>query len=232
MTEPTRITLAGTLLGARLTLPVLPGTVVFAAVFGTVAAQKGLSFLETLLINSVVFAGASQFVAMEVYAAPLTLAGLLAMVGVTAAVNLRMLLIGASLRPWLGTVPGLHTYPALFLLTDINWLIALRHYNEGGRDWGVYLGSGLAIWVVWSASVVPGYFLGALLADPGRYGLDLVMPAFFTALLVPLWKGRRQTVSWGLAGVVAWGTWATFGGYWGILTGALAGALAGAFVDD
>ncbi|TWI87521.1 putative branched-subunit amino acid permease [Roseibium hamelinense] len=213
-------------------LPALPGTVVFGAVFGTVAAQKGLTILETVLINSFVFAGASQFVAMEVYKDPVTWAVLLAMVGVTAAVNMRMLLIGASLRPWLGQVPASRTYPSLFFLTDLNWLIALREYDKGERDWGIYLGSGLFMWVTWSVSVVPGYFLGSLVSDPQKWGLDIVMPAFFVALLVPLWQGRRQTISWGLAGVVAVLTWQAFGGYWGILTGAIIGAFAGAYLDD
>ncbi|WP_305988062.1 AzlC family ABC transporter permease [Roseibium sp. MMSF_3544] len=226
------LSLSGCVQGALMCIPVFPGIIVFGAVFGTVAAQKGLSFLETLLMNSIVFAGASQFVAMEIYSEPLDRATLIAMVGVTAAVNMRMLLIGASLRPWLGTVPGYKTYPALFFLTDLNWLLALSQYEKGARDWGIYLGSGLIIWAVWSLSVIPGYFAGSLISDPKAFGLDVILPAFFVALLVPLWKGKRQTVSWLAAGAVAWVTWALFGGYWGIFTGAIAGAFAGAYFDE
>jgi predicted branched-subunit amino acid permease len=106
------------------------------AVFGTVAAQKGLTFLETIMINSLVFAGASQFVAMEVYSEPLTWGSLIAMVGVTAAVNMRMLLIGASLRPWLGQVPGYKTYPSLFFpdrsqLADFSFGVREGHPGLG-----------------------------------------------------------------------------------------------------
>lgn len=224
--------LAGCIKGAVLCIPIVPGVFALGAVFGTVAAQKGLTLLETMLINSLVFAGASQFVAMEVYKAPLTWGTLIAMVGVTAAVNMRMLLIGASLRPWLGALPGYKTYPALSLLTDINWLLSLKEYDKGTRDWGVYLGSGLALWAIWSVSVIPGYFAGSLIADPRAFGLDVVLPAFFAALLVPLWKGKRQTVSWLIAGGVATATWLVLGGYWSIFTGAIAGAMAGAFLDD
>jgi predicted branched-subunit amino acid permease len=233
MTETkTFLTREGCLRGALLCVPVLPGIIAFGAVFGTVAAQKGLTFAETLMINSLVYAGASQFVAMEVYTDPLTWGSLIAMVGVAAAVNMRMLLIGASLRPWLGSLPANHTYPALFLLTDINWLLALKEYNAGERDWGIYLGSGIFTWTVWGLSVIPGYFVGSLVSDSQKWGLDVVMPAFFIALLVPLWKGKRQTVSWAVAGVVAVLTWYLAGGYWGILTGAVAGAFSGAYLDD
>jgi len=210
----------------------MPGTIAFGAVFGTVCAQKGLSFFETILINSFVFAGASQFVAMEVYQAQLTFGVVLAMIGVVAAVNMRMLLIGASLRPWLGQVPGRQTYPALYFLTDINWLVSLREYDKGERDWGIYLGSGLFTWAVWSLAVIPGYLAGSQVADPAKWGLDVILPAYFIALLVPLWKGKRQTVSWFVAGAVALATWYGVGGYWGILTGAVSGALTGAYIDE
>ncbi|CTQ61113.1 Inner membrane protein YgaZ [Roseibium album] len=226
------LSLRGCVQGALMCIPVFPGIIVFGAVFGTVAAQKGLSFLEALLMNSIVFAGASQFVAMEIYSDPLDRPTLIAMVGITAAINMRMLLIGASLRPWLGQVPGYKTYPALFFLTDLNWLLTLSQYEKGTRDWGIYLGSGLIVWAVWSLSVIPGYFAGSLISDPKTFGLDLVLPAFFAALLVPLWKGKRQTVSWLIAGGVAWATWVLFGGYWSIFTGAVAGAFAGAYLDD
>ncbi|MHA7774359.1 AzlC family ABC transporter permease [Roseibium sp. M-1] len=226
------LSLQGCARGATMCIPVSPGIIALGLVFGTVAAQKGLSFLETVLMNSLVFAGASQFVAMEVYGDPLTLGIVVAMIGVTAAVNMRMLLIGASLRPWLGQVPASQTYPALFLLTDLNWLLALSEYNKGTRDWGIYLGSGLFTWATWSLAVIPGYFAGSLVSDPKVFGLDVVLPAFFAALLVPLWKGRRQTVSWLVAGGVAALTWYLFGGYWSIFTGAIAGAFAGAYLDD
>ena len=226
------LSLQGCVRGATICIPVMPGIIAVGMVFGTVAAQKGLTFLETILINSLVFAGASQFVAMEVYGDPLTLGLVVAMIGVTAAVNMRMVLIGASLRPWLGQVPAWQTYPSLFVLTDLNWLLALAEYNKGTRDWGIYLGSGLLTWALWSLSVIPGYFAGSLVSDPKVFGLDVVLPAFFAALLVPLWKGKRQTVSWLVAGGVAALTWYLVGGYWSIFTGAIAGAFAGAYLDD
>ncbi|MFD1695372.1 AzlC family ABC transporter permease [Roseibium aestuarii] len=230
--SPVTITPAGILLGARLSLTIIPGSVALGSVFGMVAAQKGLTLLETVMMQSFVFAGASQFVAMEVYRDPLNWGLVLAMTGVVAAVNMRMLLVGASLRPWLGGQPAWQVYPTLFFLTDINWLLAMRHHQDGHRDWGVLFGSGLMIWVVWSLAVLPGYFFGALIEDPQAWGLDVVLPAFFAALLVPLWKGKRQTLGWIIAGAVATLTWELLGGYWGVLTGAVAGAVAGAYFHD
>ena len=226
------LTLAGMALGARLALPLLPGVITFAAALGAFAAQKGLSLAEITLMNLIVYAGASQFVALEVWRDPLDIPLILAMVGVAGAVNLRMILIGASLRPWFSSLPPLQVYPALGIITDPGWLLSLRYYGEGGRDWGVYLGSALLLYVTWVVATVPGYVLGALVAQPEAWALDLVMPAFFTALLVPLWKGRKQAAPWGAAAIVSVATWQLAGGYWFVISGALAGALVGAFNDE
>ena len=43
-----------------------------------------------------------------------------------------MLLMGASLRPWLAPLPSWQSYPMLHLVTDPGWLIALR-YLRGRR---------------------------------------------------------------------------------------------------
>ena len=53
--------------GAWRSVPLIPGTIVFSMVFGTIAAQKGLTLTDTMLMNAIVFAGSSQFVAIEVW---------------------------------------------------------------------------------------------------------------------------------------------------------------------
>lgn len=226
------LTFAGMAHGARMTLPLLPGVVSYAAALGAFAAQKGLSLAEITVMNLIVYAGASQFVALELWRDPLSWPIIGAMAGVAAAVNLRMILIGASLRPGFAHIPAWQIYPALGIVTDPGWLMALRYQREGGTDWGVYLGAALLLYVVWIVGSVPGHVLGALVADPEAWALDLVMPAFFMALLVPLWKGRAQALPWGVAAVVSILTWQIFGGYWFIVAGSMAGAIAGAFADE
>ena len=55
--------------------------------FGTIAAQKGLTLTDTVLMNALVFPGAAQFVAIEVWNNPLTLGTVLSLVTITAIVN-------------------------------------------------------------------------------------------------------------------------------------------------
>src|SRR3546814_9209297 len=53
--------------GAFTILPLLVAVAPFGLLLGTLAAQKGLSPLETALMGATVFAGASQFVAVEIW---------------------------------------------------------------------------------------------------------------------------------------------------------------------
>jgi len=148
---------------------------------------------------------------------------LLTIVTVTAVINARLVLLGATLQPWLRNEPLARTALNLFLVTDAGWIIATRYHNEGGRDVGVLLGTGLALWLVWFLASLTGYFAGALVPEPKRFGLDFVMPIYFGAMLVPLWKGVGPALSWLAAGMVALAVHALVPGYAFIIAGALAG---------
>jgi 4-azaleucine resistance transporter AzlC len=223
---------AGVNLGLRLIAPVLPIQIMFGLAFGALAAQKGLSLFDATMMSLLVFAGASQFVAMEIWAEPLTFAAIVTLTLVTAMVNMRFFLMSASLRPWLGPLPAWQSYSTLATLTDPGWIAAMRYRAEGGGDAAVFLAGGLAMWVLWIVSTVPGYLIGTLLTDPKSIGLDLVMPAFFTVMLVPLWRGGKRAISWAIAGVVALLMAKFVPGYWFIVGGALAGSIAAGFIDD
>lgn len=225
------LSLAGLRYGARAALPAFPGFIMFAAAFGTAAAQKGLSLAEAMGLSVFVYAGASQMVALEIWQKVWTPSTILTLMTVTAVVNSRMILLGATLQPWLRHEPAARSALNLFLLTEAGWLIGTRYHNEGGRDVGVLLGTGLILWVVWQVATVIGYFVGALVPQPRAFGLDMVMPIFFSIMLVPLWKGARPAIPWLVAGIVSFVTHALVPGYGYIVAGALAGVIAGMLIE-
>jgi predicted branched-subunit amino acid permease len=222
---------AGLRHGARAALPAFPGFIMFAIAFGTAAAQKGLSLGETLGLSAFVYAGASQMVGLEIWQQVWSPATILTIVTVTAVVNARMILLGATLQPWLRDEPLARTALNLFLLTEAGWLIGTRYHNEGGRDVGVLLGCALILWLVWLIATLTGFFAGALVPEPRRFGLDLVMPVFFGVMLVPLWKGAGSALPWLVAGVVSLIVHALVPGYAFIIAGALAGVAAGMLIE-
>ena len=82
-------------LGIRQCLPVGLSVGIYGSVLGMLAAQKGLTGKELLLMGATVFAGASQFVAIDMWNTPLPIVGIIL---ATVIVNMRYLLICASLR--------------------------------------------------------------------------------------------------------------------------------------
>lgn len=222
----------GLALGARLALPAMPGMIAFAIAVGATSARKGFTLVDTILMNGLVYAGASQMVAMDLWPERISFAAVVSLALVTATINARMLLMGATLQPWLGALPVWQVYPMLHTITDPGWLIAMRYRAQGGNDAAIVLGGGLFIWALWLIFTSCGYLLGALVSDPRKIGLDLVMPIFFAAMLIPLWRGRRRAIGWLVAGGVALAVEHVMHGWWFIVAGALAGALVEGFSDE
>ncbi|MEK0085623.1 AzlC family ABC transporter permease [Benzoatithermus flavus] len=221
-------TWAGALRGARAMLPIVPGAVAFGLVYGFVAGEKGLSVLEIALTSLLVFAGASQFLALELWHHPLPVAGLV--MGVLV-VNLRHLLMGPALLPWLADLRPAQAYASLYVMTDESWGASVAELRRGGRDAAFLLGAGLTLYGFWVASTVLGRAAGDLSGMIERWGLDYLTTAFFVALLAGFWRSRNDALPWAVAGGVAVAAKAFLPGTWYIVLGAVAGSLLGAWRD-
>jgi 4-azaleucine resistance transporter AzlC len=212
----------GVLLGARTAVPVALSVFAYGLVFGVVARQAGLPLFEALLMSGVVFAGSSQFVAMGLWTMPLPIG---AIVLTTLVVNLRLVLLGAALRPRFIGVAARRIYPTLFFMADENWALTLKYFEEGGDDAGFLLGSGLALYAAWLAATLVGSLASGAIPDPKRLGLDFAFAAVFLALLVGMWRGRSSILPWLSAALTAVLAQRLLPGTWYILVGALAGTL-------
>ncbi|WP_298952566.1 AzlC family ABC transporter permease [uncultured Methylobacterium sp.] len=225
-------TRAGLMTGLRASLPLWPSIAVFGAAFGAAAAQRGLTAGEAAATSALVYAGAAQMVTLEVWGRPWNLGLLLSAMTVTALINARMILMGATIQPWMRGAPLWRTALTLFVLVDASWLIGVRHRAEGGRDLGVLFGAGFGLWPLWVLSTVAGHFAGALVTQPRTYGLDMILPVFFAAMLAPLWRGARPALPWLVSGVTALIVQRLVPGYGFIAAGAVAGLVTGLLVDD
>jgi predicted branched-subunit amino acid permease len=226
------LTRAGLALGLRLSLPLWPGVAVFGMAFGAAAAQRGLSLAQALGMSAFVYAGAAQLVTLEVWQQAWSPSALLAAMTLTGLINARMILMGATVQPWMRGMPLLGAAASLFVLVDASWLIGVRYRNGGGRDLGVLVGAGAGMWPLWIAATLAGYLAGGLVAQPRRFGLDLMMPVFFAAMLVPLWRGWRPALPWLASAAAALAAQRLVPGYGFILAGAAAGLVTGALVPD
>jgi len=211
--------------GVLTILPLLVAVVVYGLLFGTLAAQKGLSPLEVAIMSATVFAGASQFVAVDIWTAPPAIALLAA---TALMVNLRHVLMGAALAPFLKGWPRGATVVSLYMMADENWAFALQRSAKAPLTPAYYLGLALPLYVGWIVCTFFGTIFGGVLQDPARYGLDFAFTAVFLTLLVGLWKGRRSLLPWAASAAVAVAAYAWLPGVWYIALGGLAGTLVGA----
>ncbi len=231
-TSPAFWSFDGFALGARLGAPLLPGMIAFGLAVGSTGAANGLTLAESILMNGLVYAGLSQMAALGVWPSEMTSGAIVGLALLVFTVNSRLLLAGAGLQPWLGTLPASQVYPTLYLLTDPGWIIAMRYRAEGGADAAIILGGGLLFYAFWMVATTVGHLAGSLVPDPQAIALDLVVPVFFAAMLVPLWRGPKRALAWAVAGVVALAFYFFVEGWWYVIAGSVAGIVAGGFVDD
>jgi predicted branched-subunit amino acid permease len=198
-----------------------------------------MTLTEVILMSGLVFAGASQFVAADLWTADAVPVG--AIIIATLIVNLRLMLMSATLRPIFAGWPAWRAALATFFVSDESWALTMgeidkrrRRDASGDATSGTaafLIGAGIATWVAWFGSTVIGRILGSGIDDPSRYGLDFAFTATFLALLLGSWKGRQDLVPWIVGGLVAVLVSRFVPGQWHILAGGLVGSFAGAVVE-
>lgn len=229
---PPTFSLDGVRAGAAILIPALPGVAVFGMAFGALASQKGLTLFEAVAMSGIVFAGVSQIATMEIWSPAITPVLIATIAFTTFVINLRMILMGASVQPWLSTAPVWQVYPSLYILTDNNWVASLRYRRDGGSDVGYVLGGGAIIWCIFVPATGIGQTFGKLLQEPKPYAIDLILPLYFVAVFAPMFETLRRSAPWAVAGAVAVMVQHFVPGFWYIIAGTLAGAIAGGFTGD
>jgi 4-azaleucine resistance transporter AzlC len=209
--------------GLTATLPLAPGVIAFGLLYGVMARQAGLAPWEAFAMSLVVHAGSAQFVAVGMWG----VAGALSIIVTTLIINLRHLLMGASLAPYLRPVSRRWKAFLALWLTDESFALAAAAYQQGTGSHLYLLGANLGIYLIWPISGLFGALLGSAIPDPGRYGLDLIFPLAFLGLLSAFVRDRLGLLVALLAGGLALLFSATLKGNWHVLLAGLLGSALG-----
>ncbi len=173
--------------GARAGLPVLFGFIPVGIAYAIMARQAGFSIFETVGMSIFVFAGASQMMAVGMYAKG---AGLLAMIVATFIINLRHLIMSTCVVNRIRGEKPLPKLLAAFGITDESFAI----FTASGESYGIWYFFGLI--TVTYASWIAGSFIGALtsqfLPDILSKSFAIALYALFLALLVPKLHGNLR----------------------------------------
>lgn len=215
--------------GAVANIPLAVSAITYGGVLGVLSGQQGTSWLEILCMDVLMFAGSAQFVMVEMWQTPLPV---LQIALAVFAVNLRYVLIGASLQP----VFSGHTVwrKALFmhLVADENWAVTITEHRKNGTNPYFLFGGGLLLLFAWTSGTLAGNLLGAFISEPEKYALDFAFVAVFAALTLSLWRGKTDLLPWMTAGLLAAVTERWFPVKWYIVIGGVGGALVAALPQN
>jgi 4-azaleucine resistance transporter AzlC len=214
--------------GLSLIAPLVAAVLPIGLVFGAVAVGKGLSPLEATLMSALVFAGGSQFVAMDIWTHPASWSAL----GTAALlINLRHVLMSASLGQRMQAFSPTARRLAMLFLADEVWAMAEARSRRAPLTPDFFAGLAVPFYGAWVASTLGGALLGPFLGDTTVIGLDFAFPAVFVVLVIGFVKGRTSGLILLASAVAAVLVHHWVSGVWYIIAGAAAGLLVAAIAS-
>lgn len=218
--------------GLAASIPMTVAVAPVGAIFGAVAAAKGLTVAEASLMSATAYAGASQFVAIDLFGRSVPAWSIILSVF---AVNFRHVLYSAALAPAIRHLRRRTKAGVFFLLVDPAFAFAEADRIQG-RPFSppAYFAYSGFMYLVWLAATAVGAAFGRL-ADPHAFGLDMLFPIYFLAMVMgfrtrPMfWRTLAVSAAVAIAVYEGPAFGLPFGSPWHVILGGLAGILVAAF---
>ena len=209
-------------------VPIAMGYFPIAFAFGVAAVRAGLTGVEATFLSLVIYAGASQFLALTLVSGGVPV---LVAAGTLIAMNLRHLLYGPTLMKQAGSdAPRGRAWAWGWGLTDEVLGQALGSLARGQKFTEAWMfGLGLAAYAAWVSGTALGAWAGggALEAFPAlNAGLGFMLAALFLSLLLSI-MSRAALPPIVVAIIATVGGTILWSGTAGILAGMICGAMAG-----
>jgi predicted branched-subunit amino acid permease len=216
--------------GVRDEVPLIFGVAPFGLVFGVLGIESGLTPLQTIMLSSILFGGASQIVFVQLWAAgvPALIVG-----GSVCVINVRHVLYSASVAAYLRPLPLRWRILLGYLLTDEAYAISIkrfRHEPPGPNQHFHLLGSGMLLWTSWQFATIFGVLGGGTI--PESWSLSFAIPLTFIAVVAPILKTRADLAAVITAASISiigqplpWNSWLIIAAIGGILAGWLVSRL-------
>ena len=186
--------------GMRANIPLAISAMAYGGVFGVISGNQGVSWAEMMAMNVLLFAGSAQLVMIEMWQNPIPVfsIGLAVLV-----INMRYLLMGASLQPVFADRPLWKKALGMHLVADENWAMTISAHRNGGTTPTFLVGGGILLVCAWSIATLSGNLLGGQIVSPEKWGLDFAFVAVFAALTMSLYQGKEELIPWVTAAVLA-----------------------------
>ena len=211
--------------GVTKAVPVMMGYVPIAIAYGVLAREAGLTLWEIVAMSLFLYAGAAQFIAVGMFAAAMSP---FTMIFTTFLVNLRHLLMSASLAPYLKG----RGFRSLALLgtgvTDETFAVNYAEFSKAPRSHYFMYGVNLASYSSWVTGSLIGAMAGQFIPGLDRLPLDFALPAMFICLLVIMLRNNLMIAMAVLAGGLSLLLASLIEGNWNIILATVIAATVGA----
>ncbi|EPZ39170.1 branched-chain amino acid permease (azaleucine resistance) [Anoxybacillus ayderensis] len=160
-----------------------------ALTFGLLAKSTGLSIVETTLMSMIVFAGAAQYISLNLLSLG---TGPFEIILTTFILNIRHFLMSASLNEKAEHDPLWKKALYAFGITDETFSVAAM--KEGTVSASYMFGLIFISYSSWVINSAIGHIVGAYLPESVQVSLSVALYAMFVGLLVPAVKTERKAL--------------------------------------
>jgi len=169
--------------------PIIMGFIPIAMAFGILSKSAGITLMESVGFSMMVFAGASQFIALNLLIAGASIGEIIL---TTLLVNFRHFLFAASLSPKI-TKDMKKAVPLIaFGLTDETFSVASLKEKALSKEYMLVLE--FSVYSAFAGGTLLGYVLGGILPTVVQLSMGIALYALFTAILVPEMKKSSKVI--------------------------------------
>ncbi len=181
-------------------IPIFIGYFPAAVAFGILSKTTGVSLLESFLFSAVVFAGASQFIALNLLAAGMGPTGIIL---TTLLVNFRHFLMSAYLSTRIKEKIKKYYFFLAFGVTDE--VFSVLSFKKGPLSRSFVLALQMSAYSGWVSGTLCGYLLGGFMPQILSQSMGVALYALLLAILMPELKASRLALFLALAsGLLNW----------------------------
>ena len=208
--------------------PIIIGYIPMGAAYGIIARQSGMGLFPAILMSLIVFAGASQFIAVGLLAGGATP---FEVVLTTFFVNLRHVLMSASLSPFFQKVSSRIIPFVAWGVTDETYAISIGKYHAGQVDYRYSLGLHYTAYASWVTGTVMGAMAGYVVPAALQNSLEFALYSMFIGLLILQLSDRYHLLIALFSAALSIVFSRFMGGTWHIITAAMIGATLGLVLE-
>ncbi|WP_321416993.1 AzlC family ABC transporter permease [uncultured Desulfobacter sp.] len=170
-------------------IPIFIGYFPAAVAFGILARTTGTTFSEAMLFSIVVFAGASQFIALNLLATGMGPVGIIL---TTLLVNFRHFLMSAYLSTRIRERAVKYYLPMAFGVTDETFSVMSFSQKKLTRQFVMPLE--LTAYTGWVSGTLAGFVLGRFMPDILTQSMGVALYALLLAILMPELKSSLRSL--------------------------------------